>query len=244
MLNTKCERCLFANPISDTLSPQCSQNIIDQIKLYKTITQENDFNIIQEYACRYGFAKEIHEQNKEHLKDVNLLDQINKNAQIKYYLLLDIDKECEIDNIIEKLNSLDIKPQFVSAMFREPNIRRFTAIDKDSFVSKISIPWKCHNFIESISLQESIDHILSTNMQSSNSSHLLVYSSLDIDRLPADVLAINNNLILYQKPHIAMVKNLNILYGLFMSFENYKVAKSLGEDIIQILKKESEILEF
>jgi len=243
MLNTKCERCLFANPISDTSSDQCSQNIIDQIRSYKTITQENDFNIIQEYACRYGFAKDVYEQNKENLKDVNLLEQINKNTQIKYYLLLDIDKECETDSLIDKLNNLDVKPQFVSVMFREPKVRRFIEKDKEAFVAKSLIPWKCHNFIESNGLQQSIDHILSTNMQNSKSLHFLVYNSLDLDQLQKDVLAINNNLILYQKPNIAMMKNLNTLYGLFMSFENYKVAKSFGDDILEILRKESEILQ-
>jgi hypothetical protein len=244
MLNTKCERCLFANSVSDTSSLQCSQNIIDQIKSYKTVTQENNFNVIQEYACRYGFSKDIYEQNKENLKDVDLLDQINKNTQIKYYLLLDINKECNIDNIIETLNNLDIKPQFVSVMFREPDDRRFEEQDKQTFVSKSLIPWKCHNFIEPNGLQQSIDHILSTNMQNSKSLHFLVYNSLDLDQLSKDILVINNNLILYQKPNIAMLKNLNTLYGLFMSFENYKVAKSFGDDILQILKEESEILQF
>ena len=243
MLNTKCERCLFANPVSDTSSAQCSQNIIDQIKSYKTITQENDFNIIQEYACRYGFAKEVYEQNKENFKDVDLLDHINKNTQIKYYLLLDIDKNYEIDSLIDKLNNLNIKPQFVSVMFREPKVRRFLEKDKEAFVSKSLIPWKCHNFIESNGLQQSIDHILSTNMQNSKSLHFLVYNSLDLDQLQKDILAINNNLILYQKPNIAMMKNLNTLYGLFMSFENYKVAKSFGDDILELLNKESEILQ-
>ena len=53
-------------------------------------------------------------------------------------------------------------------------------------------------------------------------------------------------IVLYQKPNIAMIKDFTSLNGLFMSFENYKVAKSLGDDILSIIKSESqsEIIQF
>lgn len=244
MLNTKCEKCLFAQPIDSKESVKCSQGVIDKIQNFKTIFQENNFNIIQEYACRFGFAKDIYEQHKEELKDIDLLQQIKANAEVKYYLLLDIQTECDINEIIDKLNNLENKPQFVSFMFRSPDLRRFTNEDKELLISKSKIEWKSHNFVSHLPMQESIDHILSTNMKISKSSHLLVYNSLDLNNLLLDISVINDNLLLYQKPHIAMIKNLNNLYGLFMSLENYKVAKSLGDDILEILKLESEVLQF
>ena len=240
MLNTKCEKCLFANEHNTTGINECSQNIIDKIKDIKTITQENNFNVIHEYACRYGFAKEVYEANKEDLKDVDLLQQIKTNSQIKYYLLLDISPQCDIDHIINSLNDLEIKPQFVSLMFRDPKSRTFTQQDKELLTSKINTPWKCHNFTHEINLQDAIDHILSTNMQISKSSHFLVYDTADLQNLSLDVYHINDILVLYQKPHIAMIKNSTSLNGLFMSFENYKVAKSLGDDILSIIKSESQ----
>ena len=244
MLNTKCEKCLFAQPIDNSESIKCSQGIIEKIQNFKTIIQENNFNTIQDYACRFGFAKEVYESHKEDLKDIDLLEQIKKNAQIKYYLILDIQQQCDMSNIIEKLNSLDNKPRFVSLMFRSPDSRKFTQQDRELLVSKSKIQWKCHNFVSYLDMQESIDHILSTNMEISKSSHVLVYNSLDLDNLAFDISMINDNLILYQKSHIAMIKNLNSLYGLFMSLENYKVAKSLNHDILQTLKAESEVLQF
>ena len=246
MLSTKCEKCLFANQDSITGISECSQNIIEKIKETKTITQENNFNIIHEYACRYGFAKEVYEANKEDLKDIDLLQQIKNNAQMKYYLLLDIGSECDIGYIIDILNDLEIKPQFLSLMFRDPNSRRFTQQDKEVLTSKISIPWKCHNFIYEISLQDAIDHILSTNMQISKSSHFLVYESIDMQSLSLDTSHINDILVLYQKPHIAMIRDFTSLNRLFMSFENYKVAKSLGDNILETIKNETqdEIIQF
>jgi hypothetical protein len=244
MLNTKCEKCLFAQPI-DSINPiKCSQGVIDKIQNFKTIIQENNFNIIQEYACRFGFAKEIYEQHQEQLKDIDLLQQIKTNAEVKYYLLLDIQPECDMNDLIDKLNNLDNKPRFISFMFRSPHLRRFTNEDKELLVSKSKIEWKSHNFVSYLSMQEGIDHILSTNMEISKSSHLLVYNSLDLDNLLLDISIINDNLLLYQKPHIAMIKNFDTLYGLFMSLENYKVAKSLNDDILEILKSESEVLQF
>lgn len=246
MLSTKCEKCLFANQNNGNEFTECSQNIIQRIKDKKTITQEDNFNVIQEYACRYGFAKEIYETNKNELKDIDLLQQIKTNAQIKYYLLLDVDSQHDIDHIIDTLNNLEIKPQFVSLMFRNPELKGFTQQDKELLTSKINIQWKCHNFTHPINLQEAIDHILSTNMQISKSSHFLVYDSIDLQKLSLDINYINDILVLYQKPHIAMIKDFTTLNKLFMSFENYKVAKSLGENILDILKNESqaEIIEF
>jgi len=244
MLNTKCEKCLFANPVSDTSLSQCSQNIIDQIKSHKTILQEDNFNVIQEYACRYGFAKEVYDQNKENLKDINLLDHINQNAQIKYYLLLDIQPETNISDVMDTINNIACPPQFISLMFRSPDIRKFSKEDQSILNNKSQIEWKCHNFTHYLDLQEGIDHILSTNMGNSKSSHFLVYSPSEMDTLSEDIIKINETIVLYQKPQIAMLKNKNSLYGLFISFENYKVAKSFGKDILETLKDESEVLEF
>jgi hypothetical protein len=247
MLSTKCEKCLFANQHNTTGISECSQNIIEKIKDIKKITQENNFNVIHEYACRYGFAKEVYEANKEDLKEVDLLQQIKTNSQTKYYLLLDISPGCsDINHIINSLNDLEIKPQFISLMFRDPKSRIFTQEDKELLTSKINTPWKSHNFTHEINLQDAIDHILSTNMQISKSSYFLVYNSLDLENLSLDIHNINDTIVLYQKPHIAMIKNFISLNGLFMSFENYKVAKSLGDDILSIIKNEtqSEIIQF
>ena len=62
MISTKCSECMFASPIPDSFSNSCSKNIIDHISSIKKITKDsNNFNIIENYACRYGFSKKIYE---------------------------------------------------------------------------------------------------------------------------------------------------------------------------------------
>lgn len=243
MLNTNCERCLFAKPGTDGNLGECSQNIIKSIKNLKVITQENNYNVIQEYACRYGFSKDTYDAYQNHLKDLDLMEHINKNAQCRYYLIIDINMTNNLQKIIEIINGMHIKPSFVSFMFRDTSIK-FTEQDKQELTTSAKFEWKAHNFVHNMDLQEGIDHILSTNMQNNHGSHFLVYNSLDIDQLIPDITVIHNNLILYQIPHIAMIrdKNFTTLYGLFMAFDNYKVAKSIGPSLLDILKNESQIL--
>jgi hypothetical protein len=245
MLSTKCERCFFAKPGTEETLGECSQNIIEKIKEHKKITQENNYNIIEEYACRYGFAKEVYENNKDNLKDLNLLEHIEKNAQYKYYLIIDIINDITIENIIKTINNLSNKPTFISFLFRDTG-SRFTEQDKKLLVNT-NLAWKAHNFVENIDLASAIDHILSTNIQNSRSSHFLVYNSIDINQLPNDIMSIHNNLIIYQIPHIAMVKykDMDTLYGIFMGFDNYKIAKTIDDgNLLEIIKNESQILKF
>lgn len=246
MITTKCEKCIFAKPGTNNSRSECSQGIINKIQNVKSITVENNYNIIEEYACRYGFAREIYEKNIDHLKDIDMLEQIKQNAKCKYYLLLDINEASKIDDIIDYINNMEYAPTFVSLVYRDME-ERFQEEHKTKLVNNASFVWKAHNFIQSIDLHEGIDHILSTNMQNSKSSHFLVYNSSDIDNLSNDIKEINDILVLYQKPHIAMIKNntnFSTLYGLFISFENYKVAKSIGDNLLEVLKNESEIIHF
>jgi hypothetical protein len=224
-------------------SPICSKNIIEQIKDIKNIKQEDGFNIIENYACRYGFSKQIYEQNKDQWDPQDFENRMMDNSRIRYYLLLDChDPDLNLQDVIQSISQLDMPPKSVSFMFRNLNFRPFGQEHQDYLLSNYKdIRWKAHNFLEEISLEGGIDHILSTNAKNNNTSIFLVYNAKDLQSLDRDIQTINDNMILYQSPMIAIIDRNNTLYRLAMSFENYKVAKTLGPNLIPVLTQENSI---
>lgn len=244
MINTKCQECMFSS-ISMNSDEGCSKNIIHQIKDIKTITQDPDgFNVIHEYACRYGFSKHIYSQHKNDLDSINFEDRLALNSKVRLYLILDCNQTTNFEQLADKLNNLSIKPAALSMIFRSSDQDIFS----DNLHSKIlnnkliDIKWKAHKFIENSDLEFAVDHILSTNNKPNNSSHILVYNIEDIDSLNQDIVFLNKNIMLYQKPHIAIVDKNHKIYRLCITFENYKVAKNIGENIIKILSAESNVI--
>jgi hypothetical protein len=224
----------------------CSKNIIQQIKDTKNIITEDGFNIIENYACRYGFSKQIYEQYKDRWDPQDFEKRMLENSRIRYYLLLDCyDPGLDLNHIIQHIPQLNIPPKSVSFMFRSLNFRPFIQEHQDFLLSNYKdIRWKAHNFLEEISLEDGIDHILSTNAKNNDTSIFLVYNAKDLLFLDHDIQTINDNMILYQSPTIAIVDHNNTLYRLAMSFENYKVAKTLGPNLIPVLTQENNITRY
>jgi len=247
MINTKCKECMFSYSDGEQSdSSICSKNIIEQIKDIKNITQEDGFNIIENYACRYGFSKQIYEQYKDQWDPQDFENRMLENRRIKYYLLLDCyDPDLDLQDIIQQIPQLNIPPKSVSFMFRSLSFRPFGKEHQDFLLSNYKdIRWKAHNFLEEIPLEDGIDHILSTNAKNNDTSIFLVYNAKDLQFLDRDIQTINNNMILYQSPTIAIVDHNNTLYRLAMSFENYKVAKTLGPNLIPVLTQENNITRY
>jgi|688.fasta_scaffold00202_59 hypothetical protein len=245
MINTKCKECMFSHSDGEKNdNPICSKNIIEQIKDIKNIKQEDGFNIIENYACRYGFSKQIYEQHKEQWDPQDFENRMLENSRIRYYLLLDCyDPDLDFNHILQQIPKLNMPPKSVSFMFRSLNFRPFVQEHQDFLLSNYkNIRWKAHNFLEEMSLEEGIDHILSTNAKNNDTSIFLVYNAKDLQFLDRDVNTINKNMILYQSPMIAIIDRNNTLYRLAMSFDNYKVAKTLGPNLIPVLTQESNIV--
>lgn len=252
MINTKCSECMFAEPITDNdPSTGCSKNIIEKIKNVKKIFQEPDssFNTIENYACRYGFSKKIYEEHKEKFEGDEFDKMIRANGRFRYYLLLDCsDHTIDFDNIISGISQLDIKPSAISFIFRSVSFRPFLPEKHNDICNNLfnNTKWKAHNFLYNISLDSSIDHILSTNSRMNDTSHFLVYDSNRINALNNDIININNNIILYQKPMVVMTETKINLHKFCMSFENYSVAKQISSNLLDIYKdiNETDIIYF
>lgn len=247
MINTKCQECMFSKPNDCSDGKTCSKNIIEQITNIKNIVQDNNkFNIIENYACRYGFSKQVYEQHKDKWDPKDFEFRLSENSKIRLYLLLDCynDNKYSFDSILQSIPQLSIVPKAVSFMFRNIEYRPFNNTSHNDFLASnySNIQWKIHNFVEHTELEYGIDHILATNARNNDTVIFLVYNSEDLGSLNNDLQTINQHMILYQSPMIAMIDNNKSLYRLAMSFENYKVAKSLGENLIPVLTQESNII--
>lgn len=248
MINTNCAQCMFANQITpNNIENGCSKKIVSEIKNDKLITQDdNNYNIIHNYACRFGFSKDVYEKHKDQFDGIDLNYKIQENAKLKYYLLLDcIPEGPDIDHIIEKLHSSYIQPTKLSLMFRSLNNQHFSDNHKDLIPAKLpNTVWKIHNFLHELDIQEAVDHVLSTNLKTT-SQYILVYKSSDLDNFISNIDYINNSIILHQKPNIAMMKSLDSIYGLVISIPNYNMAKSIDNDVVKVLAdQQSQILQY
>lgn len=243
MVNTKCCQCLFANS-SDDITKQCSKHILEQIKDIKNITyDDNGFPVIENYACRFGFSKQIYNDNRDMFTDEQFEALMTKNSTIRLYLILDIEHETDISKLSDNINRLKIKPAHVSFLFRDPSNKQLDEDTAKYLNENMKIQsWKAHSFLEPISLIDAIDHVLATNMRTNNTTHFLVYRSTDTELLSSRIEHINNMVVLYQRPHIAMIADKQSLYNLAISFENYKVAKSLNNNFFDAIIEESDIL--
>lgn len=245
MVNTNCSQCMFANQVVDDIKVAgCQRDIINKIIDHKNITiDSNNYNTIHNYACRFGFSKDIYEKHKEEFDKIDLLSKIDNNAKLPIYLIMDcVPEGPNVDLIIDHLSQTNFHPKFMSMLFRDKSNQPIDTI-YDNISSKIpNTTWKIHNFLEDMDLNDSIDHILSTNLSKSQCSYLLVYKSSDYEHLNTDLLNINESVVLHQMPHIAMVKNLDSLYGLTISVQNYIVAKSISNNLLDAIRTESETL--
>lgn len=245
MINTKCSECMFSNEIKDSKPiTGCTKNIINKLIGIKNIVQENNYNVIEEYACRYGFSKKIYEEHKDKFEGDTLNSMIQTNSRIRYYLLLDCEDGIDFDQALLKLSSLSHKPSAVSFMFRSLSFRPFLA-DKHTGVCNSlfsDIKWKAHNFLHNIDLNDAINNILATNAQANHTSHFLVYNAKDLNLLDKDLNTINDNIILYQKPMVAMIEKNTSLHKFCISFQNYIVAKNISFNLLEAIKNEPSVL--
>jgi hypothetical protein len=236
---------MFANQVLDDKKiAGCQRDIIKKIIDHKDITLDSsNYNTIHNYACRFGFSKEIYEKHKEEFDKIDLLSKIDNNAKLPIYLIMDcVPEGPDVGLIIDHLSQSNFHPKFMSMLFRNKSNQTIDTI-YDNISSKIpNTTWKIHNFLEDMSLNDSIDHVLSTNLSKSQCSYLLVYKSSDYEHLNTDLLNINESVVLHQMPHIAMVKNLDNLYGLTISVQNYIVAKSINNNLLDAIRTESETL--
>jgi hypothetical protein len=234
--NTNCSKCLFANKASS--DNPCEHGMIDHLKGIKRMKIVDDFYVIEEYACKMGFSKEVYEANKDSVTIEEIKREVVARSYVKYYLMLNLtDSNIEqITEMCDKIKAMDIKPSFVSFMIF-PSSNNKEKIDTLKQVIGGAFDWKAHNFIESISIDDAIHMTLDTNFKKYDSNFILLYDINSINEINEDMNELNSDIIIDQKIHHYGRKNgTSGLQGLFLHFDNYQMLRSIDKDIMEAFK--------
>lgn len=244
--NTYCKRCIFSGPADSESS--CEFAIPTYIKDIKNIEIKEGYNYIYHYACKYGMDKDIFEQNKELQSVENIKEYIINKAFIEYFLLIDIRPINNLlENLITQINTLDIKPKFISFVNHDFNNTE-TIIKYITSNLASNIKWKLHNFILDLSLEKILNVILDTNAGANNSKIFHIYE-------PRDNIVIGSNLlndrinfihfttIVEQKLCHGFFNNYDTLDGLALPFSAFKhLYNCETKSIMKELKKQTELI--
>lgn len=231
-MNTNCEKCLFAD-YADSAEP-CKLDILTQIQNYhKTKVSKNNFYIIENYGCRYGFDIDSYQKNKETIGSItNLTEQLEKRAKIKYYLVIKVTNEDLISNVCDSILSLSIKPRFVSFILYKSNNTKQIISDIQSKLDNI-IEWKIHNFLEDQNLNDSISNIFDTNANKKDTIYFWINEDITNSLWNQEIININKIIYLYQPQCHGLFRN-SKKDGIFLSFRLYKDMKThLSSDIFK-----------
>jgi|688.fasta_scaffold84788_5 hypothetical protein len=244
--NTNCKKCLFANKASS--DTPCEHNIIEHIKGHKKTSIVDDFYVIEEYMCRMGFNKDVFEKNKDNVSIDVIKQEIINKACMGYYAVIDITTldPAGVSRLCETLIGLSIKPKFVSFLLfpDDSNKEKILALKNqigDHFM------WKAHSFISEISFDDALNVALDTNVGKNNTSFLLIYDAKNIAELDEDINELNSHIVILQTLfHYAKKKKADGLGGLFMTFSNYNICRSINKNIEQALSTipEAIVLEY
>ena len=244
--NTSCKKCLFSDKASSDIP--CEHNIIEHIKEYKKINIVDDFYVIEDYMCRMGFNKDIFEENKDSVSIDTIKQEIINKACIEYYLVMDITTLTPdgVSQLCDTLISLSIKPKFISFLLFPDDHNKEKILTLKKHIDD-HLMWKAHNFISEMPFDDALNVALDTNVGKNNTSFLLIYDNKHIKELDDDINEINSNIIILQKPfHYAKKKKNQNPNGLFMTFKNYNICRSIDNNIEQALSTipEAIVLEY
>ena len=104
--------CYFAQEINS--ATPCAFDIPNIVKEYKTIDNRNNYYVIQNYSCRYGFSKKTYSENIDKFNEIDMVKYVKEQNIVKYSLALILDKKYSYDQLINDINQLSIKPQYIT----------------------------------------------------------------------------------------------------------------------------------
>lgn len=158
MNNTVCAGCYFAQEISSTTP--CMFDIPNIVKEHKTLDTRNNYYIIKNYSCRYGFAKKTYDENIDKFNSIDMIKYVKEQNIVKYSLVLIIDKPENYDELINKINKLSIKPHYITIICFDGGSKLYQLIQSglDPYVEH-----KVHNFLNNISGPQALHVALETN---------------------------------------------------------------------------------
>lgn len=243
MKNTYCQKCIFSQEA--TSHSPCEYDIPNNIKNIKNLSIKDNFYIIEDYTCLYGFGKDQYSIHKNNINHTQLKEIIKEKTELKSYLLLDarlitID---QLSQIINELSHLEIKPKKVSFIVSPENSDSFyRTIHKNLSCEK----WTMHVFINDIPFNDCINIVLDTNLQTCNAWCVIFYDASryiengDIDKT---INSIHKKLIIQQLSFHGVFESKDSLHKLCLNCHIYKlITSTLSNDILKGLSLEDNII--
>jgi hypothetical protein len=218
-ISTNCQDCIFAQPVESGNKP-CSLGIPDLVQDSKPISIRNNYYYIDDYVCRFAFSKKIYEEHKEELNTVDMVQLLSDRSGIKYYLILKIKNEDNIEELCDTINKLTVKPVYLSFALCEYSHTKALIKTLENKLDK-NIKWKIHNFIEVNHESLLISNILDTNKKANNSHYFIFFNSEEAGNLEQYIMRINTIVNIEQKSFSILAKKQGEINGVFVPFENY-----------------------
>ena len=214
---TQCDKCIFYSEDS-----WCDFSIPEVISSKDIIINKED-HTIENYNCGYAFGKDTFEKNKENTTREQIKEAILEKNKINYTLILNFDTlNKNVSEIIETINSLSFKPTSVICFGKTIQGDMVAAFEK-----YLNIPWKVHKILPHIDEQISVISCIDSTLDKHNSRCFLYISEFDSFSGLDDLVNQIHISVVINHIHGIMMYSKNLLNGLFMTYDSYKI---LGSD--------------
>lgn len=218
MSNTICEKCYFAQSASS--SKPCSFDIPNLVKDSHGVTEKNNYFVINNYTCRYGFSKNTYQENIDKFNNINMMEYVKQQNIVKYSLML-ITNSNAFRTTIDNLNSLSIKPEYITIICygNGYDIHETLQQKLPEFIK-----YKVHSFFENISPPNALHVALETNKNKiGNLLWILDDESLAYVCKQDSIQNINYMINVEQKPaHYYRCNKIDSNFnGIFINSDNY-----------------------
>jgi hypothetical protein len=250
-MNTKCEKCIFAQTENGS-QIGCKFDIVDTItKQFRNIygdgviTTDNGFFKIMNFICPLALTEEGKNylvQNGADPSDIpNTILKLTRN---KYYLVYFLDDN--LDNLITNLQELTSSfctPSYISFIKKHKNTKSKVYID---ILNQFNLcPWKLHDIIDPKNNDgEIIDMILDTNIGQNETLSLSIwYNKYYLSNTYYDRINETMNYFL-QKPAYIEPTTTQDFNGLFIPFSSYVNHYKKINFTLQSIKQDSNVYKF
>jgi len=231
MNNTICAGCYFAQDINS--EKPCSFDIPNIVKEHKTIETRNNHYVIKDYSCRYGFSRKTYSENIDKFNNIDMITYVKEQNIVKYSLALILDKEFDCNQLVDAINKLSIKPQYISIICFDKGSQLYQLLQSGL---EPYIEHKVHNFLDNVSGPQALHVALETN-KSKIGNLMWILNADDMNQILKDDSIQNINYIINveQKPaHYYKSSRINSNFsGIFINTNNYWVLSKTADYTIE-----------
>jgi hypothetical protein len=219
-MNTLCHKCFFAQTYDS--GKACFFNIPDIVKDTHKVEVHDNYYKIKNYICKYGIDKKIYDENIEKFYDLDIVEYVKAKNIVSYSLSL-ICHDSSASNVLENINSLSIKPNFIFVICNNSSISK-------NLSNKLSqnspyIKFKVHDFLDKEMMPERCLHVaLETNKNNmGNMMWIIDNKDFDVFITNDSIQNINYMINVEQKPaHYYKHSTINSQFsGIFINSNNY-----------------------